>query len=61
MLQDMGMAVIYPGLPAHPQHQRAGLMANDGFGYGGIIAMDCGSRKKAEALMEVFKTGKISA
>ena len=49
------MAVIYPGLPAHPQHQRAGLMANDGFGYGGIIAMDCGSRKKAEALMEVLQ------
>ena len=55
MLQDMGMAVIYPGLPGHPQHQRAGVLANDGYGFGGIIAMDCGSRKKAEALMEVLQ------
>ena len=55
MLQDMGIAVIYPGLPEHPQHQTAKLLANDGYGFGGIIAMDCGSRKKAEALMEVLQ------
>ncbi len=55
MIQDMGITVIYPGLPEHPQHQTAESLANDGYGFGGILAIDCGSRKTAEALMEVLQ------
>ena len=55
MLKEMGVKVIYPGLPDHPGHDLAMRMGNDGYGLGGILAMDCGSREKAEALMEVLQ------
>ncbi len=55
MLKDMGIHVIYPGLPDHPQHQIAEQLSNQGYGLGGILALDCGSREKAESLMEVLQ------
>jgi methionine-gamma-lyase len=55
MLKKMAVNVIYPGLPDHPQHELSKQLANDGFGFGGIIAIDCGNREKAEALMEVLQ------
>ena len=55
MLKEMAVNVIYPGLPDHPQHELSKQLANDGFGFGGIIAIDCGNREKAEALMEVLQ------
>ncbi len=55
MLRKMDIKVIYPGLPDHPQHQLVNRLGNDGYGSGGILAIDCGSRKKAEALMEVLQ------
>lgn len=55
MLKDMNLDVIYPGLPDHPQHQKAQDLSNEGYGLGGILALDCGSQKKAEALMGVLQ------
>jgi len=55
MLKAMAVKVIYPGLPDHPQHQLAKRLGNNGFGVGGILAIDCGNREKAEALMEVLQ------
>jgi methionine-gamma-lyase len=55
MLKKMAVNVIYPGLPDHPQHELSRQLANEGFGFGGIIAIDCGNRDKAEALMEVLQ------
>lgn len=55
MLRDMGVSVIYPGLHEHPQHQLADELRNDGYGYGGILAIDCGSREKAELLMDILQ------
>jgi methionine-gamma-lyase len=55
MLKEMAVNVIYPGLPGHPQHELSKQLVNDGFGFGGIIAIDCGSREKAEALMDVLQ------
>ena len=55
MLKEMAVKVIYPGLPDHPQHQLAKRLGNNGFGVGGILAIDCGNREKAEALMEVLQ------
>ena len=55
MLKKMGANVIYPGLPDHPQHELSQQLVNEGFGFGGIIAIDCGNRDKAEALMEVLQ------
>jgi len=55
MLKEMGVNVIYPGLSNHPQNHLANRLGNDGFGLGGILAIDCGNREKAEALMEVLQ------
>ncbi|MEA3231674.1 MAG: aminotransferase class I/II-fold pyridoxal phosphate-dependent enzyme [Thermodesulfobacteriota bacterium] len=55
MLEEMDYNVIYPGLPGHPQHQLARRLGNDGYGFGGILAIDCGNREKAESLMEVLQ------
>jgi methionine-gamma-lyase len=55
LLKEMGAKVIYPGLPDHPQHEKAVELGNDSYGLGGIIAIDCGSREQAEALMHVLQ------
>ena len=54
-LEGMGLKVIYPGLPSHPQHELLRKMANSDYGYGGIFSLDLGSRDKAEALMETLQ------
>jgi methionine-gamma-lyase len=55
MLKEMGVKVMYPGLEDHPQHSLAKQMGNEGYGLGGIFAMDCGDRDKAEEMMEVLQ------
>jgi methionine-gamma-lyase len=55
MLKEMTVKVIYPGLKDHPQHELASQLGNAGYGLGGILAIDCGSRERAEALMEVLQ------
>jgi len=50
-LQDWGVAVTYPGLPSFPQHARLSAIINPGYGFGGMLTIDCGTQKKAEALM----------
>lgn len=52
MLKEMKVNVTYPGLPEHPEHQLAEELGNDSYGFGGILAIDCGTREKAEELME---------
>lgn len=47
-LENMGIKVIYPGLISHQQHQLFTSMMNPKFGYGGMIAMDCGTTERAE-------------
>ena len=49
--QEMGLAVYYPGLESHPQHALLSRIMNPGYGYGGIVAVDVGDRKVADALM----------
>ncbi len=55
MLAELGVEVIYPGLASHPDNRLTDDMRNEGFGYGGILAIDCGSREKAEHLMEILQ------
>jgi methionine-gamma-lyase len=50
-LEEMGVAVIYPGLPRHPQHELITGMLNEGYGYGGIMAIDCGTQEMADTFM----------
>jgi methionine-gamma-lyase len=51
-MHERGLRVTYPGLPHHPQHDVLRRLANEGYGAGGILTLDTGSREKAFELME---------
>lgn len=54
-LADLGVPVIYPGLPDHSGHQCFAEMANDGYGFGGMLAIDCGTLERADRLLSVLQ------
>lgn len=49
--QEVGLRVHYPGLAGHPQHELLRGLMNEGFGYGGIVAVDLGAKATADQLM----------
>ncbi|GAB6905291.1 Cystathionine gamma-lyase CysA [Desulfosarcina cetonica] len=51
-LDELGVPVTYPGLPAFRQHALATALINKGFGYGGMLTIDCGTRKRADDLLD---------
>jgi methionine-gamma-lyase len=54
-LHDLGAPVTYPGLPSHPQHDLFKQILNEGYGFGGILTIDCKTKEKAENLMSVLQ------
>lgn len=50
-LKKLGLKVIYPGLPDHPQHELMKTLVNDGYGYGGVLSVDLGTTERAHDLM----------
>jgi methionine-gamma-lyase len=54
-LEELGVPVIYPGLASHPGHDTMVGMANRGYGYGGMLAIDCGSPGKANHLLSLLQ------
>ena len=54
-LSALGVKVIYPGLPSHPQHELFKTMANEDYGFGGMLAIDCQTAKRAEQLLSVLQ------
>lgn len=54
-LAELGAPVTYPGLPDFAQHQLVTAMINRGYGYGGMLTLDCGSRERAEKLMAILQ------
>ncbi len=54
-LEAMGLAVSFPGLPAHPDHTLLKRLANPGYGLGGLLTLDVGTQERAEALMEILQ------
>ena len=55
-LAERGTAVIYPGLPSHPQHELILQLANPGYGHGGMFCIDL---KTARRVIEI--QGNVSA
>jgi methionine-gamma-lyase len=49
-LEEAGLKAIYPGLESHPDHARFDALANPGYGYGGMLALDAGSLEAADDL-----------
>ena len=54
-LQKLGVAVAYPGLPDHPDHQLMTRLYCPEFGFGGILTLDLGGQDKANDLMETLQ------
>lgn len=51
-LKGLGLRVLYPGLDDHPSRPVLARICNEGFGFGGLIALDAGTRERAFALLE---------
>ena len=56
---ELGLKVFYPGLKEHPQHQLLKSMMNDGFGFGGMLALDLGDLETANRLMTRMQEEKV--
>ena len=54
-LDRMGAAVTYPGLASYPQHVLAKQLINAGYGFGGMLTLDCSTRDLAERLMDILQ------
>ena len=54
-LEQLGVAVVYPGLASHPQHALFTHMANQGYGYGGMLTVDCVTQRQADHFMHILQ------
>jgi methionine-gamma-lyase len=54
-LEELGVDTRYPGLASHPQHDLFTSMLNEGYGSGGMLTVDCGSRRLAGRLMDALQ------
>jgi len=59
LLEELGAAVTYPGLKAHPQHELMKTLKNDGYGYGGMLTVDCGDEERADAFLSYLQNEKM--
>ena len=57
--QALGLKVFYPGLPEHPQFELLNSMMNQGYGYGGMLALDVGNLETANKLMTRMQQEKV--
>ena len=49
--EKIGMRTIYPGLASHPDHVRLTSIMNEGFGYGGMLALDLETPDRANKFL----------
>ena len=54
-LHAMGLAVTYPGLPSHPDHDLLSRLQCAEYGYGGILTLDMGTEERADDLMDLLQ------
>ena len=53
--KEIGLKFNYPGMKEHPDHELFKSMMNNGFGFGGMIAIDLGTAEKANRVMELME------
>jgi methionine-gamma-lyase len=58
-LEQLGHDVHYPGLPSHPHHTLMTKLANDGYGWGGMMTLDAGDHGVANRLMTRLQQEKV--
>lgn len=54
-LERLGVPVSYPGLESHLHHERLSAMINEGYGYGGLMTIDCKTQEKADEFMAILQ------
>jgi methionine-gamma-lyase len=54
-LEELGVPVVYPGLESFAQHSLATDLINKGYGYGGMFTIDCGTRERADDLLDALQ------
>ena len=57
--KELGIKFNYPGLPDHPDHHLLKSMMNEGYGFGGMIAIDMGTAEKANTIMEKMQDADV--
>jgi methionine-gamma-lyase len=57
--ENDGVKTVYPGLKSHPSHTIFKSMMNTEYGFGGMMTIDAGNLKKANALMELMQKENI--
>jgi len=58
-LDELGCTVFYPGLKKHNGHSLINDLMNEGFGYGGMLAVDAGDIETADKLMAKMQDEKV--
>jgi methionine-gamma-lyase len=58
-LDSLGFDVHYPGLPSHPHHALLTKLANEGYGWGGMMTLDAGEAAIAARLMQSMQEAKV--
>ncbi len=58
-LEKLGLKVYYPGLASHSGHKLMKKLMNEGFGYGGMLAIDAGDEHTADSLMRKMQDEKV--
>ena len=57
--EKIGLTVYYPGLNSHSGHKLIKKIMNDGFGFGGMLAIDAGDEVTADKLMKKMQDEKV--
>lgn len=57
--KEIGLKFNYPGMPEHPDHARLKSLMNDGYGFGGMIAIDLGTEKRSFEVMEKMQLADV--
>ncbi|MBP1683608.1 MAG: Methionine-gamma-lyase [Ignavibacteriaceae bacterium] len=58
-LEKLGCKVFYPGLKSHNGHKKLKEIMNEGFGIGGMLAIDAGTTEKANQFMAKMQIEKV--
>jgi methionine-gamma-lyase len=58
-MESSGVPVIYPGLASHPQHDLMKQHLHPGYGFGGMLTVDCGTSRKAMELAGLLQQEKF--
>ncbi len=53
--KELGLKYNYPGIPEHPQYELLKSQMNEGYGMGGLIAIDLGTAERAAPFMELMQ------